>query len=98
MEECALSMGQRSNDAAVKDAQIKLSKEDYAKGTGQRYQLSLLSAGYVMKHKLPQVTQLTPPLLLLPPLPPLLPRVVVGKVRLRKRGRGNRPKEMMVIR
>ena len=29
-------MGQRSNDAAVKDAQIKSSKEEYASGMGQR--------------------------------------------------------------
>jgi hypothetical protein len=30
VEECVLGMGQRSNDAAVKDAQIKLSKEECA--------------------------------------------------------------------
>ena len=29
-------MGQRSSDAAVKDAQIKSSKEECALGTGQR--------------------------------------------------------------
>jgi len=28
-------MGQRSSDAAPKDVQIKLSKEEYAKGMGQ---------------------------------------------------------------
>jgi hypothetical protein len=36
MEECALSMEQRSNDAAVKDAQIQLRKEECARGMGQR--------------------------------------------------------------
>jgi len=35
-EECAKDMGQRSNDAAVKDSQIKLKKEECASGMGQR--------------------------------------------------------------
>ena len=35
-EECALDMGQRSNDAAVNDAQIKLKKEECSSGMGQR--------------------------------------------------------------
>ena len=34
-EECALGMGQRSNDAAAWGAQIKLRKEEYALDTGQ---------------------------------------------------------------
>jgi hypothetical protein len=36
MEECALGMEQRSNYAAMKDAQIKSSKEECALGMGQR--------------------------------------------------------------
>ncbi len=36
MEECALSMGQKSNNAVVKDAQTMLSKEECAKGMEQR--------------------------------------------------------------
>ena len=38
MEECASSMGLRSNenDVARKDAQIKLKEEDCASGMGQR--------------------------------------------------------------
>ena len=38
MEECAGAMEQRykSNDAAVKDAPIELSKKEYALGMGQR--------------------------------------------------------------
>ena len=35
-EECATSMGQRSNDAASKDAQIKSSTEECAISMGQR--------------------------------------------------------------
>ncbi len=35
MEEYALSMGQRSHNAAKEDAQIKLRREDYARSTGQ---------------------------------------------------------------
>ena len=35
MEECALSMGQRSNYAAVKDVQIKFSKVECAESMGQ---------------------------------------------------------------
>ena len=35
MEECALSMEQRSSDAAVKDAQIKLRQEECAINMGQ---------------------------------------------------------------
>ena len=35
-EECAESMGQRSNDATATDAQIKLRKEEYASGMGQK--------------------------------------------------------------
>ena len=33
-EDCALGTGQRSNDAAVKDAQTKLSREEYALSMG----------------------------------------------------------------
>ena len=33
-EECVSSMEQSSNDAATKDAQIKLGKEEYARGMG----------------------------------------------------------------
>jgi hypothetical protein len=33
MGECVIGMGQRSNYAAVKDVQIKLRKEECAKGT-----------------------------------------------------------------
>ena len=36
MEECALDMGQRSNYAAAKDAQIKLIREECALSTEQR--------------------------------------------------------------
>ena len=36
MEEFALSMAQRRNYAALKDAQIKLSKEEYALSTVHR--------------------------------------------------------------
>ena len=36
MEGCALGMGQRSNDVAMKDAQIKFRKEECALGMGQR--------------------------------------------------------------
>ena len=35
MEECALDMVHRLNDAALKDAQMKLGKEEYALGMGQ---------------------------------------------------------------
>ena len=34
-EECASNMEQRSNDAALKDAQMELRREEYAGGTGQ---------------------------------------------------------------
>jgi len=33
---CALSMGQRRNNAALKDARIKLRKEECASSMGQR--------------------------------------------------------------
>ena len=36
MEECAKSMGQRSNYAAMRDAQIKFKVEECARGMGQR--------------------------------------------------------------
>ena len=36
MEECALGMGQSSNDAEVKDAQIRRREEECALGMGQR--------------------------------------------------------------
>ena len=35
-EECVLSMDQRLNDVALKDAQIKLSEEECASNMGQR--------------------------------------------------------------
>jgi len=35
-EECARGMGQRSNDAAVKDVPIKHRMEECARGMGQR--------------------------------------------------------------
>jgi hypothetical protein len=38
MEECAEGMVQRSNNAAVKDAQVKFGKEECAEGMGQRGQ------------------------------------------------------------
>ena len=36
MEACASDMEQRSSDAAVKDAQTKLRKEEYASSMGRR--------------------------------------------------------------
>jgi len=35
-EECAKGMGQRSSDAALKDAQTKLREEECASDTGQK--------------------------------------------------------------
>jgi hypothetical protein len=45
---CAFSMGQMSNDAAMKDAQIKSSKEAFALSMGQRTRRTYVAKKYAI--------------------------------------------------